>query len=471
MAEPKTIIGLETHVQLNTNTKLFCNCPTTGLDKPNTRVCDVCLGFPGTKPRFNRMVLEKAVAVALALNCKFNKLMPWARKSYFYPDMSKNYQITQYDVPLAYNGYLMLDFEGRKKRIRIRRVHIEEDPARIIHVGGSIMKADYVQVDYNRSGIPLIEVVTEPDLSSPAEARAYLNKLISILEHLGVYDAANFVLRSDGNVNVAGTKRAEVKNISGVKTVEKAMAYEVTRHRNLLRRGAALKQETRHYNPKTGLTHSLRVKETEEEYGYIIDPDLSWIKLSNELISRVRKSLPELPDERAKRFIKDYKLNVEQAGTLINDKSLADFFEECLKKHNPLLIAKWIVTELMKSLNYHSISLRESGVTVKGFLELFSLMDDGIITSRMAKELVKDYVDLKKTPKQLVRAKGLKRISRAEDLLSTIKKVIKNNSSAVRDYKSGQGRALHFLIGQVMKETGGQAEPGKVRELIKKSLK
>ncbi len=471
MAEPKVIIGLETHVQLNTKSKLFCGCPTIGLEKPNTRVCDVCLGLPGTKPRLNKAVLEKAIAVALALNCKINKLVPWNRKSYFYPDMCKNYQITQYDMPLAYDGYLMLDFEGKKKKIRIRRIHIEEDPAKLIHVGGDITKAEYVLVDYNRSGVPLIEIVTEPDIESPQEARAYLSKLVSILEHLGVYDITNYVLKSDANVNITGTERTEVKNISGIKAVVKALSYEVTRHKNMLRRGVKPMRETRHYNPKTGLTHALRTKETEEDYGYIVDPDLSWISISSELIKQIKASLPELPDERAKRFVKDYGLNQEQANALINDKALADFYEECVKEYGePVTIAKWIVTELLKSFNYHGITLRESNVKVSEFLELFKLMDEKIITARMAKELVKAYVDTSKSPKTLVAEQGLRRISKTEELLGVVKKVIKENAEAVKDYKSGQEKALHFLVGQVMKETKGQAEPNKVREIIKKKL-
>lgn len=468
--EPRTIIGLETHVQLTTKSKLFCSCPTNGPEEePNTRVCDVCLGFPGTKPRLNKGVLDKAIAVALALNCKINYLMPWARKSYFYPDMSKNYQITQYDMPLAVNGYMNLEFKGETKKIRIRRIHIEEDPARLVHVGGDITKSDYTLVDYNRSGIPLIEVVTEPDLTSPEEARAYLNKLTSILEHLGVYDTS-FVLKSDANVNVTGTKRAEVKNISGVKAVERALAYEVTRHKNMLRTGAINKQETRHYNPKTGLTNSLRLKETEEDYGYIIDPDLSWVKLDQEDIERIKSSLPELPDDRIKRFVKEYKLNNEQSEALISDKPLADFFEECVKKYSkPIVVANWIVTYLLKSFNYRGISLRESKVTVNGFIELLSLIDHGVITPRMAKDLIKDYVDTGKSPESIIKSKGLKKIS--EGLDSIVSKVIKDNPKAVSDFKAGQEKALHFLVGQVMKETKGQADTKKVTELIKKLVK
>lgn len=466
--EPKTIIGLETHVQLLTKSKLFCSCPTNGPEEPNTRVCDACLGFPGTKPRLNKAVLDKAIAVAVALNCKFNYLMPWARKSYFYPDMSKNYQITQYDTPLAYDGYMMLEFGGETKKIRIKRIHIEEDPARLVHVGGDITKSDYTQVDYNRSGIPLIEVVTQPDLSSPEEARAYLNKLTSILEHLGVYDV-NFVLKSDANVNVTGTKRAEVKNISGVKAVEKALAYEVTRHKNMLRSGKVSAQETRHYNSKTGLTHSLRLKETEEDYGYIIDPDLSWVKITDVDIKRIKDSLPELPDKRAKRFMRDYKLNKEQANTLINDKALADFFEQCIKIYDkPLVIARWIVTDLMKCLNYNSITIRDSKATVKDFVEMLKLIDDKTITESIAKDLIKDYVETGEAPAKIVKSKGLKRIS--EGLDSIIKKVLDSNKQAVSDYKRGNAKALEFLIGQVMKETKGQAEHDKVRELIKKAL-
>lgn len=453
------VIGLETHVQLNTKSKMFCQCPTRGDDEPNTRTCEICIGAPGSKPRINEEVVNKALSVALALKCKINKRMTWDRKSYFYPDMSKNYQITQYDTPLGFKGELKIN----NHRIRIRRVHMEEDPARLVHSSGDIRSSDYVLVDYNRSGMPLIEVVTEPDLRSPEEARDYLRSLVSILEHLGVFNSTDYTIKSDCNISIKGGKRVEIKNVSGLKDVEKALQYELIRQRNLLKRGREVVRETRQFSPDGGTTYALRIKETEMDYGYIVDPDLSWLVLSDDRVKQARESLPELPAGRIKRFIKDYGMNEEQARTLVSDKALADFFEECVEGYEkPEMVASWVDTQLLKCLNYNKQSLRESEVTPSSFMELIRLMDKGVITERLGKELIKDYVSTGKSPKKLVKEKGLGTLSDKE-LKKVIKRVLKENPDV--DIKKDK-KAINYLIGLVLKETKGQADPNKTRDVL-----
>lgn len=467
----KVRIGLETHVQLNTKSKMFCACPTKG-DKPNTSVCDVCLGFPGTKPMLNKEAVRQAVSTGIALNCNIEKQCFFSRKTYFYPDMSKNYQITQYDLPIATLGYLIIEVNDKPKKIRIRRVHLEEDPAKLVHVGGDITSSQYSLIDYNRSGIPLIEIVTEPDLSSADEARLYLTKLLSILEHLGVYDIYTSTLKTDANISITGGDRVEVKNITGFKAVEKALRYEIIRHENLLKRGQAVKRETRHFSMKTGLTVSLRTKETEEDYGYIFDPDLAWISMSAAQVKKVKDSLPELPDQRIARFVKQYRMNKEQAESLvITDKALADFYEEIIKEFKqPKVVAAWMSTDLMKCLNYNGITLRESKVSIKGFLELMRLIDESVITARMGKELIKEYVTTGISPLSIVKKKGLKLIDGELELSKVVKEVISKNKKAMSDFKKGNEKAVNYLVGQVMKLTKGQAEPKKVRELLEKEV-
>ncbi len=454
----KVMIGLETHVQLNTKTKMFCSCPNKGSDEPNTRTCETCIGAPGSKPRLNKEVVNKALSVALALNCKITKHMTWDRKNYFYPDMGKNYQITQYDDPIGRNGELIIN----GKKIRITRIHMEEDPAKLVHIGGGITTSDYVLVDYNRSGTPLIEIVTEPDFTSPEEAREYLNQLISILEHLNVFEPGEFTIKSDCNISVNGGARVEVKNVSGIKGAEQALKYELVRQQNLIKRGKKVMRETRQYDPLTNTTHGLRSKESEMDYGYIVDPDLPVLTLTEEQIRKAKNNLPELPAGRIKRFIKDYKMNDHQARTIVSDKALADFFEQCVKNYDkPVRVASWIDTQLLKCLNYNKQTIRTSKVTTKSFMDLIKLMDEGAITERLGKELIKEFVNTGVNPRVLVKQKGLGTKS-DEELKEIIKKILKEKPIEIND------KTINYLIGQVLRATKGQADPNKIRELLKK---
>jgi aspartyl-tRNA(Asn)/glutamyl-tRNA(Gln) amidotransferase subunit B len=462
----KIQIGLEIHCQLATKSKLFCSDSTIPAE-PNTNVCPICLGFPGSKPKLNKTALDYGIMVALALNCKINKSMFFSRKSYFYPDMAKNYQITQYEIPLAKDGFLEIE----DSKIRIKRIHLEEDPAKLIHVGGDITSAKYVLVDYNRAGIPLLEIVTEPDFTSPKQVREFLEKLSSILEHLGVYDASReAALRVDANISLEGGERVEIKNISGFADVEKALNYEIVRQKGLLKMNVKVERETRHYDAERRITKSLRKKEYEEDYGYIFDPDLPKIEIDDSWLERIKAKMPELPDERVKRFVKAYNLSEYQAKVIVyTDKYLADFFEECCKLYDkPENAAKWIITYLLKSLNWHNITIRQSSVKPKDFVEFLELMDKGEITERYGKELIKEYVDTGISPRKLIEGKAVK-FDEAQ-LERIVEEVIKENAKAVQEYKSGKAKAIEFLIGIALAKTNKQADPKKIREILLKKI-
>ncbi len=465
----KIMMGLELHVHILTTSKFFCSCPTDYDDKePNELTCPTCLGFPGSKPKVNKKVIDSAIMVAKALDCQIAPLMFFSRKSYFYPDMSKNFQISQYEVPLATKGYL----EISNKKIRIRRVHMEEDPAKLVHVGGDITSAQYILVDYNRAGIPMVEIVTEPDFESTKEVREFLSKLSSILEHLEVYDSGKEAsLRVDANISLEGGERIEVKNITGFANVEKALNYEIVRQENLLRMGMKVEREVRHFDAETNMTASLRKKEFEEDYGYITDPDLTDIEISGNWIGQMEKQMPELPDTRVKRFVKQYKLVERDAKVIVYvDKALADFFEDCVKIYKkPKDVARWIVGDLLKCLNYQGIAIRESKVKPKTFVGLLELIDKKEVTERLAKEIIKDFVETGKPPKEIVKEQQLGKVGEKE-LQTIVKEVVKENKKAIDDYKSGNEKVIEFLVGQVLRKTKVRADPKVVRELIKKSI-
>lgn len=454
----KAIMGLECHVHLLSESKLFCNTPTDYEGKePNENTCPICLGFPGSKPQFNKKILESALMVAKALNCEISPVMFFSRKSYFYPDMPKNFQITQYEVPVARNGHLQIT----NKKIRIRRIQIEEDPGKLIHVGGGITNAQYVLVDYNRSGIPLIEVVTEPDFENVQEVREFLSKLQSILEHLEVYDPGKEAsLRVDSNVSLEGGERVEVKNITGFADVEKALSYEIVRQQNLVRMGMKIERETRHFDEATKTTATVRKKEAEEDYGYIFEPDLPQFTISEKLIKSIEKQMPELPDARVQRFSKKYKIPENQSQIIVyTDKALADFFEECVKLFDkPEYVSKWVVTDLLKVLNWKNITIKQSEFTPENFVKFLRIAEG---KERFGKELIKVWPN----------ATRMRFLEVGTKLEFVVKDVIKENKKAVEDYKSGNEKAIQFLIGQVLRKTKATADPNKVKELLKKEIK
>ncbi|RLI96285.1 MAG: Asp-tRNA(Asn)/Glu-tRNA(Gln) amidotransferase GatCAB subunit B [Candidatus Aenigmatarchaeota archaeon] len=464
--EKGIMIGLETHVQLNTKSKIFCGCanPVNMKEeaKPNTLTCDTCLGHPGTKPRTNKAVVDMAIKVALAMGCKIAKETYFSRKTYFYPDMNKNFQVTQYEIPIANNGHI----EVGGKNIRIKRVHMEEDPAKLIHMPGG----NGVLVDYNRAGIPLLEIVTEPDFRSPEDARAYLQKLENMLEYLGIYDSASSaVMKSDANISLSGGARIEVKNITGTKDIEKALKYEFVRQSSMIKRGVAVKRETRMWDPALGTTRHMRGKEEEAEYGYIFEPDLSVIEVGKPMIDGIRKSLPELPDQKFARFVKDFKLPQKVAESIISEVDLADLFEDIASKVSPKVAGTWIAGYLKKTLNWHGIRFREAGIEKGWITGLLRMFERGDITDRNAEMAIRYMVEEKQPPEKIVKKHKL---GKAElDLTGIVAKVMKANNKAVKDYKAGEEKSLHFLVGQCMRETRGQADANEIKKAIIRALK
>jgi aspartyl-tRNA(Asn)/glutamyl-tRNA(Gln) amidotransferase subunit B len=469
MMEPKVMIGIEAHVQLNTKSKMFCSDRSElGDAEPNTNTCPICLGFPGSKPKVNRKAVEHGTMIGLALNSSINEKVFFSRKAYFYPDLAKNYQITQYEVPIANGGYLNIG----DSRIRIRRVHIEEDPAKLVYANGDITSSDSVLVDYNRAGVPLAEIVTEPDFKTPKQVRMFMERLSSILEYLGVYDPKREMsLRIDANISINGGERVEVKNITGFENVERALSYEIVRQNGIVRMGAGVERETRHFDADLKTTKGLRKKEYEEDYGYIFDPDLPMITLSKQFVGSLKEKMPELPEQRIARMVKDYKISEYYAGVIIyTSKPMADFYEECIKlERKPELIASWIVNYLMKSFNWRSERVEDSKVKPETFIELVRMIDKGEVTEKYAKELIKAYVDTGTSPKKLA-AKEKMQLSES-DIVKIVKDIIRKNEKTVKEFKSGKGEALQFLIGLVLKETKRQADPKAIKGLIEKEIR
>lgn len=460
------MIGLEIHASLGTKTKLFCAC-TTEEAEPNSATCEVCLGHPGSKPVLNKTAVEFATKIALALNCKTNESFFFSRKTYFYPDMSKNFQITQYEIPLAEQGFVELPLG---KKVRIRRVHMEEDPAALIHPNG-MGKSNYVLIDYNRSGLPLVEIVTEPDIESPKEARDFLDKMENVLKYLGVLKGEN-PLKVDCNISLEGGARVEIKNVSGFAAVEKALNFEIIRQKQEIRMGKKVEQHTRAYDAETGLTVALRKKETEEDYGYIFEPDLVKIALSEKEISEIQKTMPELPDSKAKRFQQKYSLAEYDAKVLCADFELGKLFEKMVELGaEPKTSSKLLTRELLAVLNHDSLELSEIKVFAKDFAELVGLTVDGKVSDKNVKNSMINYISgNKESPKQFLEKNNLL-ISSSINADEIVEKIISSNQKAADDYKKGNEKALNFLAGLVMRETKGTLDPKKAQELLKSKLK
>ncbi|KYH41935.1 MAG: glutamyl-tRNA amidotransferase subunit B [Candidatus Bathyarchaeota archaeon B26-2] len=469
-------IGLEVHVQLTSlKTKLFCGCPSDYRGKePNTLVCPVCLGLPGALPVLNRKAVEYAVMAALALNSKVSKRMLFFRKNYFYPDMPKNFQITQYDkaggVPLAVGGYLTIEGQKGEKKIRISRIHLEEDPGRLVHLG-PIDRSPYTLVDYNRAGIALLEVVTEPDLDSPREARFFLQKLRSILEHLEVFDGSlEGAMRCDANISLKGGTRVEVKNITSFKEVERALNFEILRQRGLLEKGISVERETRHWDETRRITVSLRTKEEEQDYRYFPEPDLVPVILSEEFIENVKRRMPELPEARMRRFIRSYGLPRYDAQVLVSSKVLADFFEECVRIYNrPKEISNWMMSDLLRYLYENNLELQESRITPQNLVEMIRLIEEGTISGKIAKRILPTMILTGRSPREIVESEGLTKITSRELLSRLVERIFKENPKAVQDALTNE-KAVHFLVGQLMKETKGKADPALANEMIREKL-
>jgi len=475
----ETVIGLEIHVELKTTTKIFCSCPTAFGAESNTHVCPVCLGLPGVLPVFNEKVLEFAVKAGLALNCEIAPFSKFDRKNYYYPDLPKNYQISQYDLPICRNGFLEINTGSGPKRIGITRIHMEEDAGKLLHGSSSIVNSGYSLVDLNRTGVPLIEIVSEPDLRSAEEARAYMEKLRSILEYLDVSDVKmeQGSLRCDANVSLRplgarglGTK-TEIKNMNSFRSLQRAVEYEAKRQREILEEGGRVVQETRSWDEERGVTVSLRSKEEAHDYRYFPDPDLVPIVIDPGWVAKLKASLPELPDARKERLVAEMGLPEYDASIITGSKGLADYFDAVTAEFNePKTVSNWIMGELLRLLNASGVEMRENKIKPADFAALLKLQADGAISGKMAKSVFEEMFATGKSPHTIIKEQGLAQISDEGALAAIVEKVIAGNPGPAEDYRRGKEKALGFLVGQVMKETKGQANPGLVNKLLKERL-
>ncbi|MDP3791798.1 MAG: Asp-tRNA(Asn)/Glu-tRNA(Gln) amidotransferase subunit GatB [Candidatus Omnitrophota bacterium] len=471
----ETVVGLEVHLQLATETKAFCGCSTKFGQRPNSQTCPVCLGFPGSLPVLNEKAFFYAIKVALALNCKIQNIIKFDRKNYYYPDLPKNFQISQYDMPLSYDGFVDINSGGARKRIKIKRVHLEEDAGKLVHPA----KANYSLVDFNRSGMPLLEIVTEPDISSPQEAYDYLTALKAILQYLKVSDCdmEKGSLRCDANISLKKKEdeklgvKVEIKNMNSFRWVREGLQYEVQRQTSALGAKERIFQETRLWDAQKLVTISMRSKEEAQDYRYFPEPDLVPFVVDKKVIEDMRNSLPELPQARAKRFVESYGMTEYDAGVLTSDSSIADYFEECVKNYaNKKAVANWIIGDIMAAMNLKNVSISELAVAPAALVELLKMIDSQAISGKMAKDVLLEMIETKSMPQDIVRSKGLSQISDKGSLENAIKEVLTTNEKSVNDYKGGKKTALTYLVGQVMKQTKGKANPALVNQMLKEHL-
>lgn len=471
----ETVIGLEVHVQLKTKTKIFCSCSTEFGSEPNTQVCPVCLGLPGSLPVLNKTVLDYAIKVGLALNCTVQPFTKFDRKHYYYPDLPKNYQISQYDLPVSQDGYLDVEVGDKIKRIRIKRAHLEEDAGKLIH------ESDASLLDLNRTGMPLLEIVTEPDIHSPEEAHAYLTALKSIIEYLDVSDCdmEKGSLRCDANVSIRkigetelGTK-TELKNMNSFKGVKDALAYEVQRQSEVLDEGGKIIQQTMLWDVKENKTVVMRTKEEAKDYRYFPEPDLPPFLITKEKIQEMRETLPELPQQRCKRIIQEYGLSEHDANILVISKADADYAEECIrayKNSDKKPVVNILIGPMFSEANTRNTSMSALGVNSDNLLELLGYIDRDEISNLNAKVVLKDMIETKNKASEIIKAKNLIQISDTSFLDSAVDEVLQANVKSVEDFRSGKANALMFLVGQVMKKSAGKANPKVVQEILKRRL-
>ncbi len=461
------VIGLEIHCELATKTKLFCGCPREERENegPNSRTCPVCLGMPGSKPVLNKKAVDYAIKLCLALKCDLAPQLIFSRKSYFYPDMAKNYQISQYEIPLGSNGELKLS-TGRK--IGLIRAHMEEDPAALVHTG-SIEKSPFVLVDYNRSGNPLIEIVTKPEMTSADEARDFMKQLITVLEYLEIFDNNKCIIKADANVSVkeSGYVRAEIKNITGFKEIERALNYEIQRQRHDLNEGRKLIVETRGWDSIKGITYSMRSKESEEDYGYIIDPDLVATEITTEWKESIASQMPELADAKLAKFLDEHGIEETTANVLAKDRKLAEMYEIVSQKVDSQLASKWIRRELPRVLNYQKKSLIESGITSEHMSSLLKLIETGKITERVGQQIINKLGESVFDVDSYVEEQGLVTVSDSSQIEQWCKEAIEEAPKAIEEYRSGKEKALNFCVGIVMRKSKGQAKPDVVMKILK----
>ena len=472
----EVVIGLEVHTQLLTKSKMFCGCSTDYASAPpNTHVCPVCLGMPGVLPVINEKAIEYTVMTALALNCTIPEYTKFDRKNYFYPDLMKGYQISQYDAPIGKGGWLTIDSDGARKRINITRVHLEEDVAKLWHRGDDSL------IDVNRSGVPLMEVVSEPEISSPEEARDYLIKLHNILRYLGVstgnMEEGSF--RCDANISIRPSNskkllpKVEVKNLNSFKAVYQALEYEARRQTKVREEGGELVQETRGWIEEAGITVTQRTKEYADDYRYFPEPDLPPLVLNRAWIEEIRARLPELPEARRDRFTTQYGLPLYDANILTSSKAMADYFENCVKLTDPgktKMVSNWLLGDFSRLLNATNTEIENVKISPRHLAEMLGLVDNGTISGPAAKAVLEEMFRTGKGASEIITEKKLSQISNADEIREVVKQVMVNNTGAVADYTSGKQQALTFIIGQVMKATRGRANPNVVRDIIREEL-
>ncbi len=474
----EVVIGLEVHAQLSTQSKIFCACSTKFGAEPNTQTCPICLGLPGVLPVLNKRAVECAIKTAQACHGQVAPHCRFARKNYFYPDMPKNYQISQYDEPLVVGGYVEIPTPEGLKRINLVRIHLEEDVGKSIH-GENLDDPRASYVDFNRSGVPLMEIVSQPELSSSEEAKLYLQQLRAILQYLDVCDGnmeegsfrcdANISLRPRG-ARELGTK-VEIKNMNSFRNVQRALEYEVRRQANALEGGERLVQETRLWDATRSVTRSMRSKEFAHDYRYFPEPDLVPLATTPAWIEDIQRTLPELPDARMQRFVAAYGIPAYDATVLTSSKALADFYEACVKHYaKPKTVSNWIMVELLRALNRDGMEVEQSRVAPEHLADLLKLMDEGIISGTMAKTVFDEIYTTGKPPADIVQEKGLRQISDESTLLAAIEQILANHPNEVADYRSGKDKVFGFFMGQVMKATQGKGNPQAVNKLLREKL-
>lgn len=474
-SEYEVIIGLEVHAELSTKTKIFCSCRTDFGGAPNTQTCPICMAMPGTLPVLNEKVVEYAVKAGIATNCKISRDSKNDRKNYFYPDLPKAYQISQFDKPLCYEGYIEIDKPEGKKKVRLTRIHIEEDTGKLNHneLGGGTL------VDLNRAGVPLIEIVSEPDLRSSEEVDQYLKKLKSILEYIEVSDCKmqEGSFRADINVSVRkkgedklGT-RTEMKGMDSFRSIVRAIEYEAQRQIDVIENGGKIYQETLRWDDISGKTFSMRDKEDAQDYRYFPDPDLVAIKLSEEYIENIKNNLPELPESRKKRYLEEYKLSEKDAKLITSSKYLSNLFEEASEiSGNSKAVNNWIISDISRILNETEIEPIEIPFDSKQLAKLVMLIDKGTISSSIGKKVLEELFENPRDPEKIIEEKGWIQISDESAIKEVVNKILNNNPQSIADYKAGKDRALGFLVGQAMKETKGKANPQMLNKMFLEEL-
>ena len=473
----ETVIGLEVHTHLKTKSKAFCGCATDFGAPPNTQICPVCVGMPGVLPVLNRGMVNYAIKAGLALGCTINSVTKFDRKNYFYPDLPKGYQISQYDEPICRGGQIIV----KGKRIRIHRAHMEEDAGKLVHAGAAgLHGSDYSLADYNRAGVPLLEIVSEPDLSNPEEARLYLTELRNILRYIDVSDGnleegsfrcdANISIRPVGSTQL-GT-RTEIKNLNSFKAVQKALQYEIERQTALVESGGKVTQETRLWNEADGKTHTMRSKEEAHDYRYFPEPDLVPLVIDRAWIDELAKELPELPEARRQRYINDLKLTSDDAFVLVESKDLSDFFDEAIKLGTQTKdITNWLLGPIMGHLNDKKLEFKQTSITPQNMRDLSSAVSDGTISNTAAKQLLIQLMQKKLDVVSLIKESGLAQISDEGDLRKAVLEILTANPSQVEEYRQGKTKVRQFFLGEVMKSTKGKANPQVINKLLDECLK